>query len=142
MSSKSSTGDLFESDESDSDATVDLSNASHKVSSHLESSKVIVIDSESETESLTPHSNCIQDVQQTIAFEDSFSKMKRKVKQHTVSSSDSDNEAANKEKDNQQNATTSDSRPVCQYGLKCYRKNTDHLKDFWHPGVNYLFLAE
>ena len=24
-------------------------------------------------------------------------------------------------------------RPVCKYGAECYRKNTDHLKNYYHP---------
>jgi len=26
-----------------------------------------------------------------------------------------------------------DGRPVCWYGAKCYRKNSDHLAEFYHP---------
>lgn len=24
-------------------------------------------------------------------------------------------------------------RPVCKYGAECYRKNPDHLKNYYHP---------
>lgn len=27
-----------------------------------------------------------------------------------------------------------DSRPVCNYGALCYRKNPQHIEDFKHPG--------
>ena len=27
-----------------------------------------------------------------------------------------------------------DNRPKCQYGSKCYRKNPDHRREFYHPG--------
>ena len=26
------------------------------------------------------------------------------------------------------------SKPVCQYGASCYRKNPDHFKQYSHPG--------
>jgi len=24
-------------------------------------------------------------------------------------------------------------RPVCKYGAECYRKNPDHMKNYYHP---------
>ena len=27
-----------------------------------------------------------------------------------------------------------DDRPMCKYGVKCYRKNPVHLQEFMHPG--------
>ena len=30
--------------------------------------------------------------------------------------------------------TNPNNKPKCQYGSKCYRKNPQHRKEFWHPG--------
>lgn len=34
-----------------------------------------------------------------------------------------------------------DNRPRCQYGSKCYRKNPDHRREFYHPG-NISLITE
>jgi hypothetical protein len=46
---------------------------------------------------------------------------------------------AKRQKKNAAGSVTDDassSKPVCQYGANCYRKNPQHLKDFSHPNVS------
>ncbi|CAF1099513.1 unnamed protein product [Adineta ricciae] len=45
-----------------------------------------------------------------------------------VTSDDEDEEAASSS-----STKTSDTRPTCKFGAKCYRTNADHLKQFQHP---------
>jgi len=35
--------------------------------------------------------------------------------------------------DNGSDSDTEDTRPMCKYGVKCYRKNPEHFKQFRHP---------
>ena len=46
-----------------------------------------------------------------------------------VTSDDEDDEAPT----SSTTTTNADTRPMCQYGAKCYRTNADHLKQFQHP---------
>ena len=36
----------------------------------------------------------------------------------------------------EENGGKADTRPVCKYGSKCYRKNPDHFKEFAHPHLD------
>lgn len=82
---------------------------------------------------------------------------KTPVKVHAISDSESDDEeievkkvtvkekAKNTEKSVKEKAKNTeksviatkrkiDDRPRCHYGSKCYRKNPEHRRDFYHPG--------
>lgn len=68
------------------------------------------------------------------------------VKIHAISDSESDEgeievkkvTVKEKTKNTEKNVIVTkrkiDNRPRCQYGSKCYRKNPDHRREFYHPG--------
>ncbi|XP_035211281.1 tyrosyl-DNA phosphodiesterase 1-like, partial [Stegodyphus dumicola] len=69
--------------------------------------------------------------------EDSVGKVKRRkchTKLHELSDSESDDGHKRKRKIAPENEVATDDRPKCRYGEKCYRKNPDHIKNFYHPG--------
>lgn len=208
MSCRSSTEDLFVSDASDSDATVDLSVPSNKVKAN---SSVLIVSSDSETDDKTSNDKSgigLASVSASSVMQPSECKYQRRSI-HTVSSSGSDSESelsvkeaikkknscvqpecssvsssnckevSNSEKNRQSvslsvsfperdmNSIVADEksncvieadvsftqhkalqaehketsyqgagdRPPCKYGQQCYRKNPEHLKTFWHPGL-------
>ncbi|XP_054714721.1 tyrosyl-DNA phosphodiesterase 1-like isoform X2 [Uloborus diversus] len=57
------------------------------------------------------------------------------LKAHDISDSDSDEVIIKKQKlhVDPSPAKKVDNRPKCQYGSQCYRKNPDHLREFYHP---------
>ncbi len=53
-----------------------------------------------------------------------------------LSESNEDITIVNKKSKNLDNLDNdSSTKPVCQYGKECYRKNPDHLKEYHHPGI-------
>ncbi|XP_076054925.1 tyrosyl-DNA phosphodiesterase 1-like [Oratosquilla oratoria] len=59
---------------------------------------------------------------------------------HSMSDSDADNDENCGDEQVKSLATNSqadrkvNNKPPCKYGAKCYRKNPEHLKEFYHPG--------
>jgi hypothetical protein len=41
--------------------------------------------------------------------------------------------------DEEQEQELKKKRPVCKYGASCYRKNKQHLKDYYHPHLESMF---
>jgi len=156
--------DLFASEDSDSDATVDLSVPRGAEPSHPADVDIAVI---------------LSDAESMQKKQNEKPRSRRRPFQHTVSSSDSEddsrcsacpsfgvNSCASGHRSNDsvrvndvtvglssdintvRNADTSrrvlcsqqpvtdrsDDRPLCKYGKKCYRKNPGHFQEFRHPG--------
>lgn len=75
--------------------------------------------------------------------------LKRHSAVHYLSDSDSDDGIKVKKREilkptkseNSKERVKADDRPVCQYGSKCYRKNPEHKKQFFHPGYHYHYYV-
>jgi len=156
MAYRSSPQDLFASEDSDSDATVDLSVPSgtearqrnsentsrcakqneqlrglRRRPRHAISSSDSEDDSGHQTGSTRPSNECMlghgsDDSAAVCANSDA-----RKCRNENTTVSDVEKRAVPSQ---QPVIDLSDDRPLCKYGEKCYRKNPSHFQEFRHPG--------
>lgn len=146
-----SSQDLFESEDSDSDATVDLSVPSgtearqqksgsipsaakpdEKHRSLQRSSKHAISSSDSDDDSRNTGNTCSSSSVNELLL-GHMSQKSVPVTNDARTRSSGDNTVAAMRL---QSTVTdlSDDRPLCKYGEKCYRRNPNHFREFSHPG--------
>ncbi|GFS72077.1 tyrosyl-DNA phosphodiesterase 1 [Nephila pilipes] len=64
--------------------------------------------------------------------ENSKDRIKIKSKHYEISSQTSESETPIKKRKENNDASASNARPKCPFGKECYRKNPDHIKEFYH----------
>ncbi len=61
---------------------------------------------------------------------------------HNISDSDSDSQSPSKKiKKKECDNAEFQKKPVCKYGSKCYRKNPDHKREFYHPSKIFGYFC-
>lgn len=118
--------------DSDSDRTVDSDELEQVIAKNTKASKYGVSSKRADSEFEGEPSRSQKPVNR---------KLKRSLKEHDISDSDSDHNGQKtvtpekshaKKLKNVEVATCSKYKPVCAYGTKCYRKNPEHLREFSH----------
>jgi len=158
MAYRGSPQDLFASEDSDSDATVDLS-VPPGTGARADNDLVIILsDSDSmpySAQQNQKHRSRLQRSQHTVSSSDfdsdsheasednkcllgpgSEDKVRANRVAETLSSGHNTAASANKRvvRSEQSVMDQLHDRPLCKYGVNCYRRNPSHFQEFRHPG--------